>query len=267
MNSLRIKAHAKINLVLSVGDRRPDGYHNIYTIFQAVALHDTIEITKEATGSTRVICTIEELSGEANLADKALRLLREWVEVPPIRVFIDKRIPIQAGLGGGSSDAAAVLFAVNVMLDRPVRTKDLFVIASACGSDVPFFLARHATSVGIGRGDELSPLEPIPPIPLIIAKPHVGCDTASMYAALSIRSGAKPPAKESFNDFDSVAPSESAHLISRLGGHLCGSGSAVWAKATDMLHAESTVMQLIQEGYWAVSTQTIETIEGPEWIA
>lgn len=267
MKSIRIKAHAKINLVLSVGDRRPDGYHNIYTIFQAVALHDTIEISKVTSGSTRVICTIEELSGKANLADKALRLLQEWVEVPPLRVFIDKKIPLQAGLGGGSSDAAAVLYGVNMMLGRSVRTTDLFDIASACGSDVPFFLARHATSVGMGRGDELSPLEPIPPFPLIIAKPHVGCDTASMYAALVNRSGAKPPAKESFNDFDSVAPSESAHLISRLDGHLCGSGSAVWAKAADMMHAERTVAQLIQEGYWAAATQTIESMEEPEWIA
>jgi 4-diphosphocytidyl-2-C-methyl-D-erythritol kinase len=267
MNTIRIKAHAKINLVLSVGDKRSDGYHSIYTVLQAIELHDNIEISKDSSGSIRVLCTIDELSGERNLAYKALRLLREWVEVPPLRVFIDKNIPIQAGLGGGSSDAAAVLCAVNVMLGRIVPEKDLLDIASACGSDVPFFLLRRATGVATGRGDEVSLFEAPPSFPIVIAKPQVGCDTATMYESLKTKSGAKPPSETFFNDFDAIAPQESADLISRLGGHLCGSGSAVWSKVADGQQAEQIAAQLRGEGYWAISSRTLESIEEPEWIS
>ncbi len=266
MRGIRVRAHAKINPVLRVGEARQDGYHDVWTVYQLIDLHDIVEITSAE--STRVLCTDETLSGDSNLASKALRLLSEWIKVPPLRIFIDKRIPIEAGLGGGSSDAAATLWGVNEILDRPLHAIDLVQIAAACGSDVPFLTLRTPRAIGTGRGEQVQPIEADSESPIVLAKPHVGCSTAKMYAKLAVRSGAVPPDDLSLhqNDFDAIAPSESSKLIKMLNGHLCGSGAAVYSQASTAADAISMAHGLQTEGYWADATHTIRKISEAEWI-
>jgi 4-diphosphocytidyl-2-C-methyl-D-erythritol kinase len=235
-------------------------------LYQLIDLHDLVEIT--AADSTRIICTDSSLSGDSNLAAKALRMLSEWINVPSLRIFIDKRIPIEAGLGGGSSDAAAVLWAVNEILDRPLHTPDLLQIGAACGSDVPFFIHRSPRAVGTGRGEQIQPIDAEPEVPIVLAKPPVGCSTAKMYADLDVHSGAVPPDDLSFhqNDFDAIAPSESRELIKRMNGHLCGSGSAVYSQAPDTTTAMQMARDLQSAGYWALATNTLQKLTETEWI-
>lgn len=263
LKGLRIKAHAKINPILRVGELRSDGYHEVWTKLLAVELHDTIEIVRDST--TKLLCTIGDLSGEANLAWKALRLLSEWLEIPPIHVLIEKNIPTEAGLGGASSDAAAVLYGVHLMMGQPLGPTDLAEIGIACGSDVPFFLARRPAAIATGRGEKLQFIEPPPAESILIAKPHIGHKTKEMYAKLPDRAQKPfpPPEVEPHNDFESVASPESRALMERLGAHLTGSGSAVWVR-TKAAHAIAE--QLKNEGFWAVATRTLERFEEPEWI-
>lgn len=262
MKGLKIKAHAKINPILRVGELRPDGYHEVWATLRAIELHDTIEITPDS--ETRLLCTIGELSGESNLAWKALRLLSEWVEIPPVRIFIEKRIPVEAGLGGGSTDAAALLYAINLMIGKPLAPGDLNQIGAVCGSDVPFFLARKPAAIATGRGDRIEFVESPPSEPILIAKPHIGHKTAEMYAKLTTRSGATPPpTPDPHNDFETIVSRESKLLMERLGAHLTGSGSAVWMRTN---HAEQIAKKLSADGIWATATRTLENIEEPEWI-
>jgi 4-diphosphocytidyl-2-C-methyl-D-erythritol kinase len=163
-----LRAHAKINLVLRVGPQREDGFHRLATLFQAVDLHDELEL--HAAEETSV-----EGFTDDTLVRRALELLGE-----PRRVVLRKRIPVAAGLGGGSSDAAAVLRAFAG--ERPVD--ELYRIARVLGSDVPFFLSGLEVALGTGRGDVL---QPVPGFPrgygLVLVPSDEGLSTAEVYAA------------------------------------------------------------------------------------
>ena len=163
-----VPAPAKINLCLRVGERREDGYHRVATLFAAIDLHDRLEI-----GSSEE--TVVEGFAEDTLVRRALDALGETR-----RVRLEKRIPVAAGLGGGSSDAAAVLRALRGR--RPVA--ELYRIARELGSDVPFFLSGLETAIGTGRGDVLQPLPDFPRNYAIVLVPSdVGLSTAEVYAA------------------------------------------------------------------------------------
>lgn len=259
--TLAAKAYAKINPYLAVGRLREDGYHDIDTIFQAVELHDIVTIAPA--DNTRVVCSIEELNNENNLASKALRLCAEVFEFPSLEIRIEKNIPVQAGLGGGSSDAAATLRLLN-RLSGGALTRDLASIALACGSDVPFFLGSSTRARAKGRGELLEPMEPLPPTPLVLAMPPgVYCSTAKAFAMLD----ASPPKGGAQNDFERVAPAESVELIARMNAlgadtvGLCGSGSAVYGFLSD---AGCAAKELEESGFWAVATSTITSF-GDSW--
>ena len=143
---LVLRAPAKLNLVLTVGPRRSDGYHRLSTLFQAIDLYD--ELVLEPAAET----TVEGFPGDT-LVRAALDALGETR-----RVLLTKRIPVAAGLGGGSSDAAAILRALRG--ERPVN--DLYAIARELGADVPFFLSGCETALGSGRGDHIHPLPDFP---------------------------------------------------------------------------------------------------------
>jgi len=259
--TLAIKAFAKINPYLAVGALRQDGYHDIDTIFQAVALHDVVTITPAAT--TEVTCSIPELGGEANLAHKALRLCSEIFEFPAINIHVEKHIPAQAGLGGGSSDAAATILLLN-RLASGALSPYLHEVSLACGSDVPFFVGQSARAHARGRGERLEPLPSEPAADMVLAMPRaVRCSTAEAFArldALPLR-GDDRPEDMPYNDFERVAPVESLELIRRIASlgaapvGLCGSGSAVYAFTS---RSDEMATTLISEGNWAVATKTIE---------
>jgi 4-diphosphocytidyl-2-C-methyl-D-erythritol kinase len=268
---LSTKAYAKVNPFLSVGPLRSDGYHEVRTILQAVSLYDTVLV--EESPELSVTCSIPELSGEANLAYKALRLMAELVALPRVAISIEKRIPVEAGLGGGSSDAAATLRAVNLWLGGPLTEADLADIAAACGADCAFFIMGHPRAQATGRGEVVSPIPPPPQTPIVVAKPDIGCSTSEMYALLdAVPERQLSGFDGSANDFEAVAPSGSIEAMQRLQGlgagvvRLCGSGSAVYGEFLSAGEAASAAASLREEGLWAVDCFTMTAIEGPEWM-
>ncbi|MEW5808081.1 MAG: 4-(cytidine 5'-diphospho)-2-C-methyl-D-erythritol kinase [Actinomycetota bacterium] len=156
--SVTVRVPGKVNLYLEVGDRRPDGYHELSTVFHAVSLLDEVTVT------TSDILTLE-ISGEGadslptderNLAWRAAELMADHVgRAPDVAIAIDKTIPVAGGMAGGSADAAAVLVAMNELWELGVPRRDLHALAAQLGSDVPFAL-HGGTALGTGRGEELA---------------------------------------------------------------------------------------------------------------
>ncbi len=190
----RLRALAKINLTLEVLHKRADGYHEIRTIFQTVSLADTIELEFNPARRARItIASSPEIPGNlaALAAEAVLDAARARGEV---RITLRKRIPMGAGLGGGSSDAAAILLALPVLAGCVIESTRLHELAAALGSDVPFFLTGGA-ALGLGRGAEVYPLPEAAAGPALIVAPGIHVSTAEAYSALnrSLTSSAPSP--------------------------------------------------------------------------
>lgn len=182
---MEVLAFAKLNLTLEVLGRRPDGYHEVRTILQTIDLADRLEIQPHP--NLRVECDDPTLNGEANLVWQAATALARCHNVPPrASVFIQKRIPVGMGLGGGSSDAAAALVALNQLWGLALGLSDLAQVASQVGSDVPFFL-WGGTALAEGRGERIQPLPSLPRLPVTLVCPNVTIPhkTARLYACLT----------------------------------------------------------------------------------
>jgi len=182
----RVQALAKINLDLRVLGKRPDGYHELRTIFQTISLADTLEIGFGP--GRRTLIEIEDPLGiPDNLVRKAAESVLEAIGIRGrVSIRLAKRIPMGAGLGGGSSDAAAVLLALPVLAGSVVGLPKLCELGAALGSDVPFFLLG-GTAAGIGRGSELFPLPDGPRREGLLVAPAVHVSTAEAYRRLSAR--------------------------------------------------------------------------------
>jgi 4-diphosphocytidyl-2-C-methyl-D-erythritol kinase len=180
----RLKAYAKLNLGLRVLYKRPDGYHELRTVFQTISLADQLDIAFTPTTQTRVeILGTPEITD--NLVEKAARLALEAMSIHADVIFrLKKRIPSGAGLGGGSSDAAAVLLALPVLAGIPIQEPKLSSIAVQLGSDVPFFL-HGGTALGLGRGEELYPLPELRGVQALVVVPDIHSSTAEAYRDLS----------------------------------------------------------------------------------
>ena len=181
---LLLPARAKLNLVLRVVGRRSDGYPLLETLFHALALHDDLWLTRAAAGiALRVTADDARLAvppGPDNLVVRALRELASAVGgAPGFHAHLHKRIPHGAGLGGGSSDAAAALRLGNELLGRPLDAGRLAQLGSRLGADVPFFL-RGGSQWGRGVGDELEPVA-VPPRHFVLLVPPFPCATADVY--------------------------------------------------------------------------------------
>lgn len=183
MKKVEEKAYAKINLVLNIGDLRPDGYHDIQTIMQSLELHD--DVTVEQTGGTGITVTasVDTIpTDESNLAVKAVKAFAAKTGVPAdgLSIHIEKRIPVAAGLGGGSSDAAATLRALNVLYETNLSVDELAEIGIEVGSDVPFCVHSGCAYVE-GKGDMVVPTTPMPQCIIVIGKPDLAISTEKMY--------------------------------------------------------------------------------------
>lgn len=253
-----VRCPAKINLFLSVGPVESSGYHPICTIFQTISLFDTITIEKSLSGRDTITCDWPDLPPE-NTVSKALRLAREFVEIPALRIHIAKRIPVQAGLGGGSSDAAGLLRSIDHFAPTALSMEAKVDIAAATGSDVPFFLVG-GRALGEGRGDRLTPLPDLEPTEFTIIQPKgVSVSTALAYADLDrYELAIRRPLSISehlcdglMNDFERVMPAACGAAIDALlragakCAHLCGSGSAVFGIGADRSHAALTSFESI----------------------
>jgi 4-diphosphocytidyl-2-C-methyl-D-erythritol kinase len=171
-----VRAPAKINLTLEVLAQRSDGYHGLRSVMVPLDLAD--ELTIEPSTRFSFECDCSELADEQNLAVAAVRALGD--ELPAVRMRLIKKIPVQAGLGGGSSDAAAVLRAAMAGAFGPVPHRDWMPIARSLGSDVPFFLAGTAALVE-GTGERVTPAGAIPTWHVLVVKPPVSVSTAQAY--------------------------------------------------------------------------------------
>lgn len=183
MKKVEEKAYAKINLVLNIGDLRPDGYHDIQTIMQSLELHD--DVTVEQTGGTGITVTasVDTIpTDESNLTVKAVKAFAAKTGVPAdgLSIHIEKRIPVAAGLGGGSSDAAATLRALNVLYETNLSVDELAEIGIEVGSDVPFCVHGGCAYVE-GKGDMVVPTTPMPQCIIVIGKPDLAISTEKMY--------------------------------------------------------------------------------------
>lgn len=188
MQSLTIRAYAKLNLVLEILGRRADGFHRLETIFQTIGLHDVIELSREPqeVGMSLLCNDLSIPSDSSNLAWRAATAFigKRAMEAGHVSIRLQKGIPHGAGLGGGSSDAAAVLCGLNSLLPGWHDPTDLLRLACALGSDVPFFLVG-GTAVGEERGEMLTPLADIEALPVTVLMPQGRLPTPAVFAALT----------------------------------------------------------------------------------
>ena len=264
-------AHAKLNLTLEVLGRRGDGYHEVASIMQTLELADTL--TVEDSDSLRLTCSLPELNVSDNLALRAAHLLGAETGVEKgARIHIEKRIPVAAGLGGGSSDAAATLVALDELWGTGLSKDDLRAIGAKLGSDVPFFI-EGGSATALGRGERVRHL-PTPALPwFVVAVPRVAPldKTARMYRALGadnftrgaltfkleariMHHGGDVPPQLLFNAFDTVAREvvpevdkcwKDMYAAGAREIHVAGSGPAIYA-AVERKEIATTI-QLVME--------------------
>lgn len=252
---LCVRCPAKINTYLRVLDKDASGYHPLETEFQAISLFDDLIITPGESGFEIEGPEAGDLAAEKdNSVLKAMRLLGEIVSLPKMHMRLVKRIPSQAGLGGGTSDAAGLIRAVQKLIPRADGAHEYSAIAKACGSDVPFFLVGGRAE-GRGYGEKLTALPDQEPRFLVLALPQARCSTPLMYAALDAERalGTSPPQPSAWieNSFHSVAPKECLEAIEEMQNlglapcGLSGSGSAVFgfAKSEEEAHQKAKEFQ------------------------
>lgn len=187
MNSIAVKAYAKINLGLDVIRKRPDGYHDVSMIMQTVNLHDTLNIKKTKFKSIILRSNLYYLPNDRrNLVYKAVEL---FCENYPIRsglsIHINKKIPVAAGLAGGSADAAATLKGLNSMFQTGLSLEELMSLGIKLGADVPYCLLM-GTALSEGIGEILNPLPPMPDCYILLVKPNVSISTKCVYKNLRL---------------------------------------------------------------------------------
>lgn len=181
---MKLSANAKINLTLDITGKNSDGYHYINTVMQAITLFDVVEIIKRQDSLVRVFSSDGSLGGENDIAYKAAQLFLKNAKLEcGVDIKITKNIPVAAGLGGGSADAAAVILGLNRMFDNFLKEEVLNDIAMSVGSDVPFFL-NTPTQYITGIGEKSQPLKNIPECFFVIVKNAEKKSTKEMYRLL-----------------------------------------------------------------------------------
>jgi 4-diphosphocytidyl-2-C-methyl-D-erythritol kinase len=285
MKTLVVRAHAKINLDLRVLGMRPDGYHELRTVFQAISLHDTLTCVPRE-GPFAIECDAPGVPlNEANLVWRAAAALWETLgrEGAPrgVLVRIEKRIPLQAGLGGGSADAAAALVALARAWRSPLTTTQLTDVGSALGADVPFFLTG-GTVLGLGRGDEIYPLVDLPRHWIVLLVPGFGVSSAEAYRWYDEgREPGQPPVPRDPQHVPGPWPSRAAQMINdlepavarhhpeieqmkhalrragALAASMSGSGSAVFGLFQKRADASAAVERLAGAGWQVLATESL----------
>lgn len=216
-DSVSIAAHAKANLFLRILARETTGFHSIETLFALLELHDVLTVERAARGIDLTVEGADTGPAEQNLVYRAARLLLDATGNRfGVRVHLAKSIPVQAGLGGGSSDAAAALRAVNHLAGDAVPRHEVLQLAAKLGSDVPFFASGAPLALAWGRGERLFRLPAPAPAPMLLAIPEFGVSTKDAYEMVSqggsgiVRRGAVVLDRESLTSWSDIG---------RLGGN------------------------------------------------
>jgi 4-diphosphocytidyl-2-C-methyl-D-erythritol kinase len=279
---LKVKSFAKVNLALAVLRRREDGFHEIQTVYQSIDLHDELEFLPSAT--LRLECVnLPDLPTEDNIVWKAAQALeRTFSPRQGAHIILNKKVPAGSGLGAGSSNAAAALLGLCRFWGLSLPARELQVIATSLGSDVPFFL-HGGTALGIGRGEEICPLPEVRQAHLVVICPGIHISTAEAYRSLNLEltsgaganriscfcsqlRGANLPLAEIFNDFEtSILPAypeirEAKALLQKQGAlaaMMSGSGSSVFGFFIDEESALAASRSLIREGWRVFPAKTL----------
>ncbi len=280
----RLRTLAKVNLSLEVLNRRSDGYHDLRTIFQTISLTDSLELAWSPGRGAQVSLTSDLDIPENLVVRAALAVLDESGARGTLEIRLKKRIPMGGGLGGGSTDAAAVLLGLPVLTGKPIAFHRLHDLAAGLGSDVPFFL-YGGTALGLGRGTELYPVPDARSGPLALVCPEVHVSTPEAYRLLDAKSCAGPAESPKINisqslafalgsewcaedwsgfcrnDFESVVFPGHPHLkalkarLIRAGARpamMTGSGAALFGAFRDRRHLESALINFKRERVFAI---------------
>ncbi len=194
MNSITVKAYAKINLGLDVLRKRPDGYHDVCMIMQSLDLHDTITIEKSGDNQINMTTNLSYLPNDkGNLVYRAAALFLDTIQSQDgLSIYLEKQIPVAAGLAGGSSDAAATLKGLNELYQAGLSEEELMKLGVKLGADVPYCI-RLGTALSEGIGEVLTPLSPIPECSVLLVKPDISVSTKYVYENLRLNEGIQHP--------------------------------------------------------------------------
>ena len=269
-------APAKLNLTLDVGAKHHDGYHDVTSVMTSAALHDMVTVESKPDGGIRLSCSDATLPcDESNLAYRAAKLFFDHfgIECEGLHIHLEKHIPMQAGLGGGSAGAAAVLRALNRHYGSPLSILALAELGAQVGSDVPF-CTLCGTAMVEGRGERLRKLPDLPDCFFVVVKPDFSASTPELYKKLDETVIAHRPDNRAmeaallagdlekvveniYNVFDPVVTADHLEMnyiksicnsYGSLGQQMTGSGSAVFAVLTSFEYA-AVVCQMLKENY------------------
>ena len=276
MTTLYEGAYAKVNLTLDVLGKRADGYHDLKSVMQTISLRDDIEIDVGTGKPWQILCDKEDIpTDETNLAWKAAKIFCESIGIDPegLEIRITKRIPVEAGLGGGSADAAAVLRALNRHFGAPLSLPALAELGAQVGSDVPFCVLCGTATVE-GKGDRIRQMPDIPDCIFVVCKPDFSVSTAELYSKIDEKVIGKRPEHQAmersflagdleqivtniYNVFDPFVTDEHLELnyiksimnaYGAVGMQMTGSGSAVFGICSNFENA-AVICNMLRENY------------------
>lgn len=283
---MEVRARAKLNLTLDVMGKRPDGYHDLRMVMQSVALADVLTLVERGAGELRVSTNLHFLpNNEKNLAAQAA--LRWWEargQSPRgLDITIEKHVPVCAGMAGGSSDAAAVLRALNAMEGKPLSPLELAKIGERVGSDVPYCVLG-GTALAEGRGEVITPLPPLPQCWVVLCKPEFSISTPALFAKIdSVKLRCRPDtqgaiaaleagdlagvARRMYNVFEDALPERQHARVNdiknmliqcgALGASMSGTGPTAFGLFDDESLAQEARERLADFGGEVFLTQTV----------
>jgi 4-diphosphocytidyl-2-C-methyl-D-erythritol kinase len=276
METLYEGAYAKVNLTLDVLDKREDGYHDLKSVMQTLSIRDDIEIDVGTGKPWKLLCSKEGIpTDERNLAWKAAKVYCDALNKDPngLEIRITKRIPVEAGMGGGSADAAAVLRALNDYYGNPLSILALAELGAQVGSDVPFCVVG-GTAMVEGKGEKLRKLPDMPDCIFVVCKPDFSVSTPALYKKIDevtipqrpdhqamesalLAGDLEKVAHNLYNVFDPVVTEEHLelnyikslfHQYGAVGYQMTGSGSAVYAIVSEF-EVAAVICNMLQSNY------------------
>lgn len=282
VKSLLLRPCAKINLTMEVFEKRQDGYHEVRTVLQSISLRDQLFLTPRKEKGAVLICNIPQLLGEDNLIMRAYDLLAEYFDLGGVEFRLDKHIPWQSGLGGGSADCAATLRGLCQLFQLELSLEELLELGIRLGADVPACLLGVPV-LAEGIGEQLTPIHTGPSLELVVLMPPAAFDTPQMYQRLDARQVCLQPislddilqglckgdtvqvARGLYNHFEEVVPQ--AEMIAgakaclremgALGASMTGAGAAVFGIFSDCEAADYAARQLMGGEYRVFRCHTL----------
>ncbi|HSA93526.1 MAG TPA: hypothetical protein VLE48_10985 [Terriglobales bacterium] len=254
-----VRSFAKINLGLSIGPRRPDGFHDLRTVYQTIALHDRLRVEVGRGSGIEIDCADPRVpAGPANTCHRVAELVLAALKTRArVRIHIEKRLPVQGGLGAASSNAVATMFALERTLKKRLSPAARQSIAAEVGSDLPLFLIG-GTILGVGRGEEVYPLPDLLPLPCVLVTPQIAVSTPAAFAAWDRLEDHVPPAdlvadrpgKRARNA--KLTPPAASDKISlsgyALSAWLAGTATGVPGRVRGRDRAEALLLDLVRAG-------------------